>query len=44
MDDNEAIFKKILDNEEFRQVPTDLYADTRTSRRDDVEDRAVRQP
>jgi hypothetical protein len=25
MDDNEAIFKKILDDEEFRQVLTDLY-------------------
>jgi type I restriction enzyme R subunit len=27
MDDNEAIFKRILDDEEFRQVLMDLYAD-----------------
>jgi type I restriction enzyme R subunit len=26
MDDNEAIFKRILDDEEFRQVLMDLYA------------------
>ena len=26
MDDNEAIFKKILDDEEFRHVLMDLYA------------------
>ena len=26
MDDNEAIFKKILDDEEFRHVLIDLYA------------------
>jgi hypothetical protein len=26
MDDNEAIFKRILDDEEFREVLMDLYA------------------
>jgi hypothetical protein len=26
MDENEAIFKRILDDEEFRQVLMDLYA------------------
>ncbi|HEY3841645.1 MAG TPA: hypothetical protein VGL48_00205 [Acidimicrobiales bacterium] len=26
MDDNEALFKRILDDEEFRQVLMDLYA------------------
>lgn len=26
MDDNEAIFKRVLDDEEFREVLMDLYA------------------
>jgi hypothetical protein len=26
VDDNEALFKRILDDSEFRQVLTDLYA------------------
>jgi len=36
MDDNEAIFKRILDDEEFRQVLIDLYAGRvyRRARRD----------